>query len=100
MIKKIAGHFPRLHGEVQGEFMTRAHVQSAVEMHMITLCGDPERGGLTARCPYTAHGCLKVQAHLINRPDHPIGMIRDEVGHFFSSSASKSATRAALGCDR
>jgi len=100
MIQEMTGHVARLRGQGEGEFMTGAHVQPAIEMDVITLRSDADGRGLTTRCPHAGRGRLKVQAHLIDGQNNTIGMILDEVGHFFSSSASKSATRAALGCER
>ena len=83
MIKEMTGHVARLRRPVQSEFMTRAYVQRTIEVHVITLCRDAKGRGLTTRRPHSGRGRLKVQTHLIASQDNPIGMILNEIGHFF-----------------
>lgn len=75
-----------LAGHVWGgerKFMSRAQVDRAVEMDMVALRTDSNHWGLPHQRPQAGGGCLKIQAHLVQSDDVPVGMVLQEIGHFF-----------------
>ena len=77
-----------------------ADIQAAIEMDVVALGRDPQRGRLSASCPYARAGRLEIETHLIYRHNYPLRVVLQKIGHFFSSCCSNSASCAALGWER
>ncbi len=89
---KICRNFSGLFGRYHGKLPAPTQVKCAIEMDMRALGGDPNHRCLTNRCPYPRQGRLEIEAHLVHREKDQIGVGLQPVSHFFSNSASKSAT--------
>lgn len=83
----------------QGDLLAVDNIERAVEMHAIALRAAAHGGGVPNRRPDAGQAGLQVGAHLVDGQNDAIGVSLPEVGHFFSSSASKSASAAWLGRD-
>src|SRR3990172_1190134 len=100
MPQKVDRGFRRLLRQGQGDFLAGPQVECAKEMDQVALGGHPYQRRLSHGRPDMGLGSLKVEAHFVHRDDHPVRVVLQKIGHFFSNSASKSLTVWAFGRER
>ena len=85
--------------QAEGHFLSTDDIQRAIKMDTVALWRDPHRGRLANRRPDARQAGLQLGTHLVQRQNQPSRVVLHKVGHFFSSSASKSAISGSLGRD-